>query len=479
MESRISVFLSSIIDNRTKPFRALIKRDLEATKLASVWCFEKEPASPGLKDSYNNAIDRSDVFVLVAWNDISDVVQNEFERARAAGVPTLVFCVDTGCPTKTLESFLDRISRDVKWKKSSEEELPSSVAEAVKCLLIEQFKFGFREKEVRMSLQDTSPAKTGGGEPAISEEAVSKLVARVVPGRILRPIPFFDESDKKSRIALLAQAGDSWSPRRAMLLTEFAGGHRVEWEGDPLISAGSWGDPVGWFGVQDVDGDGRHEIFFAEGSHGTAAGSEAFHMYVPRSGHVFSVTIEETRDPYFRTWVEPCKELLEQTNGPYLTALESRLEEFHVMPDLTRVEETPDVVWYRENGFLKTGRVNIKRFAGRPTYGASVNAKHKAGNMEWYAFFKGPVVAYDCSTDEHFVVYGPSTMYNWPTAFASAQGYLWFGTRGDGVFQFDINKDWLAQIPAGWLKEVTDVTSLRFDGLSLIVNGSHKFKAPW
>jgi len=480
MESRIQVFLSSMINERTKPFRGLVRRQLEDTKLARVWCFEKEPAFPILQDSYLDAIDRSDVFVLMLWDDLSDVVQREFERCRESNVPWLVFWIDTSPPSDKLSSFLNKISSQTKWKKCTEEDLPSSVEESVRTLLIEKFKVAYREQIIRPPLREPDPSRVSEGESTISDEAGLKLAARVVAGQILCAVVFFDEADKKHRIAVLAQTGDYWSPQRAVLLTEFAGGYRVEWESKALITLGAWANSAAWFGAQDVDGDGRCEVFFAEGSHGTGSGSEVFYVYVPSRAQVFSVTVEETRDPYFRTWIEPCRELLAPAAAPYLSALESRMDKFRVVPDIRTAEETPEVAWYRENGFLKNGRVELTRICGPPRYGASVNARHEDGNTEWYAFFKGPVIGYDRLADEHFVVYGPATMYHWPTCFASNQAFVWFGTRGDGVFQFSKKDNWLAQMPAGWLTEDTkDVSSLKLEGLSLIVNGSHRLEVPW
>ena len=474
------MFLSGMIDERTRPFRGLVTRELEDTKLANVWCFEKQPACPVLKDSFLYAIDRSDVFVLMLWDDISDVVEREFERCREANVPPLVFRVDAGPPSDKLSSFLDKISSQTKWKKCSEEDLPSSVVESVRNLLIEEFKVSYRENTIRPALHEPSPPGAREGQSAIPDEAALRLASRVVAGQILRAVEFFDEADKRSRVAVLARSGDSWSPQRAVLLTEFAGGYRVEWESEALITIGAWANSSAWFGAQDVDGDGRCEVFFAEGSHGTGAGSEVFHVYVPRRGQVLTVTVQETRDPYFRTWVEQCQELLTPAGAPYLSALESRMEEFLVVPDIKTAEETPEVAWYREHGFLKNGRVKATRICGPPRYRASVNARHEDGNTEWYAFFKGPVIGYDRSADEHFVVYGPSTMYHWPTCFASNLTFVWFGTRGDGVFQFDKKNNWLAQMPAGWLTDdIKEVSSLKLEGSSLIVNGSHELKVPW
>ena len=52
--------------------------------------------------------------------------------------------------------------------------------------------------------------------------------------------------------------------------------------------------------------------------------------------------------------------------------------------------------------------------------------------------------------------------------------------QGDGLFQFRKKDNWLAQMPAGWLTEDTkNVSTLKIEGFSLIVNESHKLRVPW
>ena len=241
---------------RGQNLSGLVRRALEGTKLANVWCFEKEPASPILQDSFLNAIDRSDVFVLMLWDDVSDVVQREFERAREADVPALVFWIDTS-PPSVAQRFPKAEFLETKWKKCCEEDFsgPSSVEESVRTLLIEKFKSGYQQEVLRPLLQGTGPSGASEEESRVSDEASLRLAARVVAGQILRAVVFFDEADKKSRMAVLAQAGDYWSPQRAILLAGFAGGYRVEWESKALITIGGWANSAAWFGAQDVHGD--------------------------------------------------------------------------------------------------------------------------------------------------------------------------------------------------------------------------------
>jgi hypothetical protein len=150
------------------------------------------------------------------------------------------------------------------------------------------------------------------------------------------------------------------------------------------------------------------------------------------------------------------------------------------MSEMSNLDESPDVLWYMDNGFPKSGKIKIRRFSGPPTFAASLLARHSDVGVEWYAYFKGPVMGYDLSSNEHFVIYGPATMYHWPTCFASNEEYVWFGTRGDAVFQYDKRRAILAQVPPGFLPACpSEVSSLELRAPKLIVNGHYELSVPW
>jgi hypothetical protein len=171
---------------------------------------------------------------------------------------------------------------------------------------------------------------------------------------------------------------------------------------------------------------------------------------------------------------------LKSGNLVYLNAIEARMAKLRIFDTTAAGPKSPDVLWYVDNGFLKTGKVTLRRFPGPPQFGASEKAKLRDGNIEWHAFFKGPVIGHDLLLDESFVVYGPPTMYHWPTCFASDSKYLWFGTRSDGVFQYDKTRQFLKQMPSALLQQVAgDVDTLELVGSILVVNGTHQFEVPW
>jgi hypothetical protein len=481
MANQFLVFLSSVISERTRPFRAFIKQQVEASGWAYLWVFEKEPPSAALTESYMQKIDESDLFVLVVWDDITEIVEGEFQRALAAKVPVLLFRVKGDPPSKRLHSFISKVSTDIKWSEYTLDELPSAVQTGVISHLIETHRahyFGDTRRQAPWTeahQQQLIPTPTA----PTSEQDAALVAGHVVPGMILRALPYYDPGDARSRIAVTARVSD-FLIEKVFLLGEFGGGYRIEWESDKLSCIGAWGIPASWFGVDDVDGDKYHEVFFSEGSHGTGSGSDSYYMYVPSKQKVYSVAVEETRDPYYREWLVPCSELVSPDVAPYLRAFDERMKRTRLMGGISLAEESPDFLWYMDNGFLKNGRVKIRRFKGPPRFGASVPDRYKDGEVEWYAFFKGPVIGYDLSRDEHFVIYGPSTMYHWPTCFASSNEYLWFGTNGEGVFQFDKKREILSQMPkASQSKGLETVSSLAIDGSKLVVNGQAELQIPW
>jgi hypothetical protein len=482
METNLLIFLSSVINERTKPLRAIIKQYIQDTGWAYVWVFEKEPPHPRLKESFLSKIEMSDLFVVLLWDDITDTVRTEFEHAKSVNIPILVFRVNAGSSTGKLVSFFEEISSQLKWATCEEEELPSTVLRTVISTLIDSHRLRhvkqtYRHEPAYASVDKQIDLKP---KPPLSEQEAALSASSVLPGRIVRAIHFTDQQDGRWRLAVLAATTEQTHLYKAFLLVEFAGGYRIEWESEAEQSGWPWCDPAAWFAAQDIDKDGRAEVFYAGGGHGTGSGADKYYLYVPNIDKSFHVTLHETRDPYYRTWVEPCPELLKSNNVVYVNAVEGRMAELRIFDRTAPGPRSPDVLWYIDNGFLKTGKVMVRRFPGAPKFGASEMAKHRDGDIEWHAFFKGPVIGHDLLLDESFVVYGPSTMYHWPTCFASNSKYLWFGTRGDGVFQYDKTRQFLKQMPSTLLEQVAgDVDTLEVRGSMLVVNDTHQFEVPW
>src|SRR5437867_4140636 len=196
MGSRFLIFLSGVISERTKPFRVFIKQKIEATGWAYVWVFEKEPPSASLKNSYLPVIDECDLLVLVIWDDITEVVESEFQRASKAQVPILVFRVKDDPPNERLRGFMSKVSSEVKWSEYTGDELPSAVETSVISHLIETHRARFFKQTRRQEPGIIPPREPMGlvsRAPESEEEAVL-VAARVLPGKLLRAMPYCDQA---------------------------------------------------------------------------------------------------------------------------------------------------------------------------------------------------------------------------------------------------------------------------------------------
>ncbi len=89
--------------------------------------------------------------------------------------------------------------------------------------------------------------------------------------------------------------------------------------------------------------------------------------------------------------------------------------------------------WYKGNGNIEDGRMNIRRYKGRRKTRASIMDELRKDGITYTAYFKAGVVAYDQESNEHFVLFHPRDMYSWPTVLRFIGPYLLIGTRGEGL----------------------------------------------
>lgn len=93
--NRRKVFVSSILDKLTEDFseeRKCAVRVIGDYPFLEPWVFEEEPASSkSLKSSYLDEVRQSDIFVLLAGEHLTKPVADEFDTARAAMKPILLF----------------------------------------------------------------------------------------------------------------------------------------------------------------------------------------------------------------------------------------------------------------------------------------------------------------------------------------------------------------------------------------------------
>ena len=97
IERKLTVFISSKIDNRYKPIRHALKTLLMETGLvSSVYAFEQEASSQNTQGAYLSEVSKSDICIFLIDNadGVSDAVYCEHKQAVSTGIHRLYFFCD-------------------------------------------------------------------------------------------------------------------------------------------------------------------------------------------------------------------------------------------------------------------------------------------------------------------------------------------------------------------------------------------------
>jgi hypothetical protein len=114
MEEKLTVFISSRINDEMKRARRAVREAIEELPLTRPWLFEEAPAAADpLDESYLRWVGRCDLFILLLGEDITDPVKVEWETATQARKPRLVF-LKKGVQDDAAWEFAKGL--DVKWK---------------------------------------------------------------------------------------------------------------------------------------------------------------------------------------------------------------------------------------------------------------------------------------------------------------------------------------------------------------------------
>jgi hypothetical protein len=133
--------------------------------------------------------------------------------------------------------------------------------------------------------------------------------------------------------------------------------------------------------------------------------------------------------------------------------------------------------WHKENGQLTHGEVKIHLYEGMPVDQSTIVAEIEDGDFVWTSHFKDAVYGYIRSQDKHFVVYSPSSAWNWATCLLASARYLWIGARWDGLLRFDKNKHFLFHFKEIQGNELREVHSFERKGDFFIINGTLRVPA--
>jgi hypothetical protein len=190
----------------------------------------------------------------------------------------------------------------------------------------------------------------------------------------------------------------------------------------------------------DLHGDGTRDALWVLESGGTGMTIEELHLYCARARKPLVLTLTFTHDATQPVPGQVQSDELERADFVLESALLDRVKRQHGYISDADLAARPDdaryafYFWARDNAGLADGApMKLRRFRGRPAFGASAEDSLVIGGVSFIAYFKGGVIAYDPVADRHWVVFHPKDPYDWPTRLALAGDVLVIGTRGEGL----------------------------------------------
>lgn len=191
--------------------------------------------------------------------------------------------------------------------------------------------------------------------------------------------------------------------------------------------------------VVDLLNDGNDYIFFV----GIDGGSAFYNIYLyllnPTTSDLLSYDLSfvgnaskplpeiATSHNYFDDTFQKEREFLESIKHEYGFISEE---------DIVKQSNNPAFAyyyWVKENGSTEEGIMQIRRYKGNDTNKSSLLFTIEDNSINYKAYFKAGVVAYDKKTDEHFVLFHPENMYDYPTVLKKYGHHLIIGTGGEGL----------------------------------------------
>jgi hypothetical protein len=141
-ESKLTIFISSMIGPLWDQRAAVEEAIRTGIPLARPWVFERAPASSEeITESYLARVRECDIYLLILGNDISDPVKAEYRTAVECDKPRLCFVQEGVEPTLALQEFLPTLQADVKYATFADQEsLCQEVLRAVRQELVQGYK---------------------------------------------------------------------------------------------------------------------------------------------------------------------------------------------------------------------------------------------------------------------------------------------------------------------------------------------------
>jgi hypothetical protein len=272
--------------------------------------------------------------------------------------------------------------------------------------------------------------------------ADSLALARAAAERAVAALAFAPESVAagRRRVALDLGRGDS------LALLHVRPGAMGDWEARVVRADGST-EPlervpggVTLAGIADLHADGTRDAVWVLESGGSGMTVKELHLYCPRARRAFELTLTFAHDLAQPVPGELRGDGLELPGHALEAALLDRAKRLVGYVDDADLAARPDdarhafYFWARDNvGLAEGAAMRSRRFAGRPRMTGSAEDTLDVGGIEYVAWFKAGVTAYDPRAEQHWVVFHPGDPYQWPTRLAFAGGVLVIGTRGQGL----------------------------------------------
>lgn len=150
VDENLLVFLSSVMNAQDdlRRERIVVKSLFSHEILFSLWRFEDAPADDELEVSYLEKVRECHLFLLIVGSTLSPAVYKEFEAAREAKKPILVFLKKDVDRTAEVDEFIGSLTRlNLRYKTfGSEEELQREVMRAAYHCVVKYYKHGLTRK---------------------------------------------------------------------------------------------------------------------------------------------------------------------------------------------------------------------------------------------------------------------------------------------------------------------------------------------
>ncbi len=266
--------------------------------------------------------------------------------------------------------------------------------------------------------------KLANRKPPLNEIQASHIAHSVLAGEILSAKAYKNLDSKHTFIAVVRKNSGESSDRRIFLLEQIGNTYRPIWFSDPLFSMQSK------FDIEDINRDGIHEIIYSYESFGTGAGMRILNVYLPKDNQV--VQLSENYD--WQNTIEPAAPKIEikpKIDKKLFEAIERHATKVGFLQEETISTSSlkyRQQLWHiNKNNHRK--ETELLMFPGKPDYGNSVTARLELQNIIWTAYFKGPLIGYLKSQDQHFIAYSPLNFYSWVTALTSDGERIWFSVH--------------------------------------------------